>query len=175
MLLTGSGSIRAHLNMDLTDIRKLVRLMIRAELSELEIDDTQKGMRVHLKRDSRSGSEASLPSFVQMMPPAMATPQAEPLRGSEGGLELDESELPAGTEVFASPMVGTFYRASSPDAEPFVTPGQKFTEDSVLCIVEAMKVMNEIKAESRGEIVEILVENGEPVEFGQPLLLVKKG
>ncbi|MAB80676.1 MAG: acetyl-CoA carboxylase, biotin carboxyl carrier protein [Planctomycetes bacterium] len=161
--------------MDLTDIRKLVRLMIRAELSELEIDDTQKGMRVHLKRDSRSGSEASLPSFVQMMPPAMATPQAEPLRGSEGGLELDESELPAGTEVFASPMVGTFYRASSPDAEPFVTPGQKFTEDSVLCIVEAMKVMNEIKAESRGEIVEILVENGEPVEFGQPLLLVKKG
>lgn len=161
--------------MDLTDIRKLVRLMIRGELSELEIDDTQKGMRVHLKRDSRSGGEASLPSFVQMMPPAMATPQAEPLRGSEGGLELDESELPVGTEVFASPMVGTFYRASSPDAEPFATPGQKFTEDSVLCIVEAMKVMNEIKAESRGEIVEILVENGEPIEFGQPLFLVKKG
>ncbi|MFT5461235.1 MAG: acetyl-CoA carboxylase biotin carboxyl carrier protein, partial [Planctomycetota bacterium] len=69
----------------------------------------------------------------------------------------------------------TFYRSASPDSEPFVEVGTKLTEDSVICIVEAMKVMNEIKAELRGEVVEILVENGEPVEYGQPLFHVKKG
>ena len=70
-------------------------------------------------------------------------------------------------------MVGTFYRATSPGAEPFTAVGNTVGEDSVVCIIEAMKVMNEITAELRGEIVEILVENGEPVEFGQPLFLVR--
>ena len=82
---------------------------------------------------------------------------------------------PPGTVEFASPMVGTFYRAASPDASAFAEVGMKVTEDSVLCIVEAMKVMNEIKAEMSGEIVECLVENGDPVEFGQALFLIKKG
>jgi len=167
--------------MDLTEIRKLVRLMLRAELSELEIDDTTNGLRVHLKRDRPAGGEGGMPSIVQMMPPmAAAAPTAAmgtaaPAPQAADPLGPDESELPPGTEVFPSPMVGTFYRSPSPDAEPFVTPGAKVNEDSVICIVEAMKVMNEIKAEARFEIVEILVENGEPVEFGQPLFLIKKG
>jgi acetyl-CoA carboxylase biotin carboxyl carrier protein len=80
---------------------------------------------------------------------------------------------PAGTEVFTSPMVGTFYRAPSPDAEVFVREGDAINEDSTLCIIEAMKVMNEIKAEMRGEVVEILVQNGEPVDYGQPLFAIK--
>ena len=75
----------------------------------------------------------------------------------------------------ASPMVGTFYRSASPEAEAFVDVGARVGEDSVVCIIEAMKVMNEIRAEVRGTVVEVLVENGEPVEFGQPLFLVKKG
>jgi acetyl-CoA carboxylase biotin carboxyl carrier protein len=74
-----------------------------------------------------------------------------------------------------SPMVGTFYRSPSPDSEPFSEVGTRVDEESVVCIIEAMKVMNEIKAELRGEIVELLVENGDPVEYGQPLFLVKKG
>jgi acetyl-CoA carboxylase biotin carboxyl carrier protein len=74
-----------------------------------------------------------------------------------------------------SPMIGTFYSAPSPDSEPFSRVGKRVDEESVVCIIEAMKVLNEIKAELRGEIVEILVENGDPVEFGQPLFLVKKG
>jgi len=166
--------------MDLTEIRKLVRLMLRAELSELEIDDTKNGMRLHLKRDRPAGGEAGMPSIVQMMPPmAAAAPTAAmetatPVAAGDP-LGPDESELPPGTEVFPSPMVGTFYRSPSPEAEPFVAPGTKVNEDAVVCIVEAMKVMNEIKAEMRFEIVEILVENGEPVEFGQPLFLIKKG
>jgi acetyl-CoA carboxylase biotin carboxyl carrier protein len=72
-----------------------------------------------------------------------------------------------------SPMVGTFYKSSSPDAEPFVRPGVRVVPDKTLCIIEAMKVMNEIKCEISGEILEVLVENGAPVEFGQPLFLVK--
>jgi acetyl-CoA carboxylase biotin carboxyl carrier protein len=72
-----------------------------------------------------------------------------------------------------SPMVGTFYRASSPDSAPYVEVGQEINEESLVCIIEAMKVMNEIKAEIKGVVVEILVENGTPVQFGQPLLRVK--
>jgi acetyl-CoA carboxylase biotin carboxyl carrier protein len=77
------------------------------------------------------------------------------------------------TVEIKSPMVGTFYRAAAPEADPFVTIGQEVTEDTTVCIIEAMKVMNEIKAEVRGEVVAVLVENGEPVEFGQPLILLK--
>jgi acetyl-CoA carboxylase biotin carboxyl carrier protein len=76
-------------------------------------------------------------------------------------------------EVFKSPMLGTFYRAASPEAEPFAKVGDKVTADKTLCIIEAMKVMNEIKAEREFEILDILVKNGEPVEFGQPLFLIK--
>ena len=79
---------------------------------------------------------------------------------------------PAG-KPFLSPMVGTFYRAASPEAEAFVRIGMRVGPESVLCIIEAMKVMNEIRSEVAGEILQILVENGEPVEFGQPLFLVK--
>ena len=169
--------------MDLTEIRKLVRLMLRAELSELEIDDTKNGLRVHLKRGASGSGESGMAPIVQMMPPmaaaapmAMGAPgAAAPAPAAADPLGPDESELPPGTEVFPSPMVGTFYRSASPDADPFVSAGTKVSEDSVLCIVEAMKVMNEIKAEMRCEIVEVLVENGEPVEFGQPLFLIKKG
>jgi acetyl-CoA carboxylase biotin carboxyl carrier protein len=83
-----------------------------------------------------------------------------------------EKRDPNLTEL-TSPMVGTFYRAPSPESPPYVTEGDRVSKDAVLCIVEAMKVMNEIKAEHSGEIVEILVENGEAVEFGQPLILIR--
>jgi len=82
---------------------------------------------------------------------------------------------PEGVIEITSPMVGTFYRTANPDAEPYVSVGARIGEESVVCIIEAMKVMNEIRAECAGEIVDILVENGEPVEFGQPLFLVKRG
>jgi acetyl-CoA carboxylase biotin carboxyl carrier protein len=83
----------------------------------------------------------------------------------------EPAAAPAG-RPFLSPMVGTFYRASSPEAEPFVSVGSEVKAETVLCIIEAMKVMNEIKAETTGRILEVLVENGEPVEFGQPLFLL---
>jgi len=163
--------------MDLAELRKLVQLMLRADLSELELDDKNSGQRVHLKRDSARRAEAGVqnmlhPGMVQMIPSPMAAGQmnvgAAPAQAAAGG-------PPPGTEVFKSPIVGTFYRSPSPDSEPFMRPGTRFEEGSVLCIIEAMKVMNEIRAEFSGEVVEVLAENSEPVEFGQPLFLIKKG
>jgi len=164
--------------MDLAEIRKLVRLMLRAELSELEIDDSNRGVRVHLKRDTGGGRDAAaaMGPVVQVIPGAgLAAPVLPGVPAPSLALGVDEGEVPAGMDVMKSPMVGTFYRAPSPDTEPFSEVGTVVTEDSVLCIIEAMKVMNEIRAEMKGEVVEILVENGEPVEFGQPLFLLKKG
>ena len=158
--------------MDLPELKKLLQLMLRGDLSELELDDSKRGVRVHLKRDTgRRGSEAALPSVVQVMPSAIAAAPAP----SPAALGAPPAAGPApGTEVFKSPIVGTFYRSPSPDAEAFVSPGSTFAEGTVLCIIEAMKVMNEIRAEFGGEVLEVLAENGEPVEFGQPLFLIKK-
>lgn len=161
--------------MDLTELRKLVQLMLRADLAELELDDTKRGLRVHLKRDPvRRGPEPGMAGMMQVLQPAPGALGGQVQAGALQPAPAAASGPPPGTEVFKSPIVGTLYRASSPDAEPFVSVGSKFDEATVLCIIEAMKVMNEIRAEFGGEIVEVLAENGEPVEFGQPLFLVKK-
>jgi len=157
--------------MDLKLIRNLVRIMERGEVSDLEIDDQKAGLRIHLKRGDAHAPHPGGP--VVMVPPGQA-----PLGGPGwGSLEEpdEEASRPAGVEEITSPMVGTFYRAASPGSDNFTETGQRVDDESVICIIEAMKVMNEIKAEMRGEVVEILVENGEPVEFGQPLFLVKTG
>ena len=165
---------QAPMTMDLALLRKLVRLMTRAELTELEIDDEKEGLKLRLKRGP---SEVPAPSSVVHVasggpPVAMAPAYLAP---AAGDADEDDAPYPPGTEPYPCPMVGTFYRATSPDTEPFVSAGTRVDEDSVLCIIEAMKVMNEIKAELNGEVVEVLVDNGEPVEFGQPLFLIRRG
>jgi len=167
-------------SMDLIELRKLVQLMLRADLSELELDDSKRGLRVHLRRDTgRRGPDSgmpSLPSMVQVLPSVVPSVLPAPApAGTTAPAPAAPEGPPPGTEVFKSPIVGTFYRAASPEAEPFVSPGKEFAEGTVLCIIEAMKVMNEIRAEFRGQILEVLAENGEPVEFGQPLFLIRKG
>ena len=154
--------------MDLKLLQRLIRIMKRGELTELEIDEQETGLRLRLRR----GGEA--PSTQVHLVQGGAVGAAAPAPGPHAG-PAAATAAPAASagHTISSPMVGTFYRAPSPDAEPFVRPGTSFDEDSVICIIEAMKVMNEVKAEMRGEIVEILVENGEPVEYGQPLFLVK--
>lgn len=156
--------------MDLKLIRNLVRIMDRGEVSELEIDDEKAGLRIHLKR----GDHATPGHSVVMMPGTGATSEAP---SSAPAAPLDDAPLDAGRdpnlEEITSPMVGTFYSSPSPDDPVFVSAGSTIGDETVVCIIEAMKVMNEIKAEIRGEIVEVLVENGEPVEFGQPLFLVR--
>ena len=162
--------------MDLKLIRNLVRLMERGELSEIEIDDQKAGMRVHLKR----GTTAAAVGPVVLVPPAAHAPSMHDMGAMAAmgatmpAAQPEEGGRPAGVIEITSPMVGTFYRASGPDEDSFASAGTRVDDDAVVCIIEAMKVMNEIKAECSGEVVEVLVENGEPVEFGQPLFLVKR-
>lgn len=158
---------------DLKLIRQLVRIMNNGGVSELEIDDEKEGISVRLRRESETPAGAG--QIVHMMPSAMQAPAPQlPLGHAPAGGEAPASGPPPGTVQITSPMVGTFYRTPSPDSDPFVDVGSRVDAETVVCIVEAMKVMNEIMAEVSGEVLEILVENGEPVEFGQPLLLVKK-
>ncbi|CAI8270782.1 MAG: Biotin carboxyl carrier protein of acetyl-CoA carboxylase [Opitutia bacterium UBA7350] len=138
--------------------------MKRSELSEFEFEE--EGFKLRL---SRKNGEVT-PQIVQAAPIAPAAPAAP-------AAEADTSAAPTaeepGISIIKSPMVGTFYRSPSPDSDAFVDVHSKITEDSVVCIIEAMKVMNEIQAETKGIIKEILVKNGDSIEFGQPLFKVK--
>ena len=158
--------------MDLKLLQKLIRIMKSGDLTEIEVEEKPDGLRVHLSRRSEPAPAAQVLHVVQA--PAAASPGPASFAGSPAPAVAapDAAPKPAGHAI-TSPMVGTFYRAPSPEAEPFVSVGTRIKPDARLCIIEAMKVMNEIKAEVSGEVLEILVENGEPVEFGQPLFLVK--
>jgi acetyl-CoA carboxylase biotin carboxyl carrier protein len=142
---------------DLADLRRVVTLMKQHDLAEVEWEP---GKKIRVVRGG-----------VVSAAPALISPAAAPVAAPAAAAPLAPKES-RGTEI-PSPMVGTFYRSPSPDASPYVEVGDKIGKDSPVCIVEAMKVMNEIKSEIAGEILEILVQNGEPVEFGQPLFLVR--
>ncbi|MFO8052765.1 MAG: acetyl-CoA carboxylase biotin carboxyl carrier protein [Candidatus Omnitrophota bacterium] len=139
--------------MDLKKLKKFIKFMDNNNLSELEIEEDKQ--RIRLKK--YEGKEPQI-SYQQI-------PEKPP---QEEKKEKDENLI----EV-KSPMVGTFYRSPSPGAKPYVEVGKAVGEDDVICIIEAMKVMNEVKAETNGKIAQILVEDGQPVEFGQPLFTVK--
>lgn len=162
--------------MDIKDIRRIIEMMKESELTEFELED--EGFRIAIKRGNGVGSQvvsthAGPGPGSLSMPPAPAGPPA----ADSAPHRVDATRLPPpeheGLVKISSPMVGTFYRSPAPDADPFVSVGSEIEEDTVVCIVEAMKVMNEIKAEIRGVIRKILVENAAPVQFGQPLLLVE--
>jgi acetyl-CoA carboxylase biotin carboxyl carrier protein len=150
---------------DIKEIKAVIDLMTKHDLSVFEIE--KEGFRLKLQR----GVPASQPAVIA---PALAAGPAKPaVAGAEPpppGAKAIES-VPM--KEIVSPMVGTFYRAASPDTPPFVEVGKPVTEDTVVCIIEAMKVMNEIKAETSGVIAEVLAENGKPVQFGQALFRVR--
>jgi len=162
--------------MDVKLIQRLIKLMKDGEVFELELEDEKAGSRLRLKRGRPEAAQPQLPMVHVMTTggpvasaplPAASAPPAAPAPAESG-------KPPAQKGVtINSPMVGTFYRSASPESDPFVRVGTRVELDRTLCIIEAMKVMNEIKSEVSGEILEILVENGEPVEFGQPLFLVQ--
>lgn len=156
---------------NLDTLKELVRLMVDNDLSEVELHDEQES--VSLKRGGApAGSHvvyAAAPSHAGPAAHHAAPPHASaPSHAAGGGSDAD-----AGLVAIESPMVGTYYSAASPDSPAFVKPGSQIASDSVVCIIEAMKVFNEIKAEVSGTIEKILVKNGEPVEFGQKLFLVR--
>jgi|TARA_A200000113_G_scaffold79948_1_gene71013 acetyl-CoA carboxylase biotin carboxyl carrier protein len=153
--------------LDLKTIKQVIDLMKRSELSEFEFEED--GFKLRLSRESNN-SVAPIIQSVAPVNPVAATP-ATPAPASSA--EKEKAEDP-NVETIKSPMVGTFYRAPSPDSANFTDVGKKVDVDSIVCIIEAMKVMNEIQAEVKGTITEILVEDGDAIEFGQPLFKYKK-
>lgn len=159
---------------DLKDVKQLVELMRRSDLTEFELE--QEGFKVRIKRDSTGTvvmpQMATQPPFPMAHHTPMAAPAPQPAAPTASAAPVSNAPE-AGIIYVKSPMVGTYYRSPSPDSPSFVDKGSSIKEDSVVCIIEAMKVMNEIQAEVKGTIVEMLVENGTSVEYGQPLYKVK--
>lgn len=151
-------------------IQRVIDVMVAAGAVEVELEEAGTRLRVRLKEERPVMTVAAHEPRGLVATALEQGRSAAGVDGSDGAVHVGEG--PVG-EVFASPMVGTFFRAASPDAEPFVKEGDTVTADTVLCIIEAMKVMNEIKAEMAGQIVEISAQNGEPVEYGQPLFTIK--
>ncbi len=150
--------------MNIKEIKEMINLMNENNLLEMEIE--KDGMRIRLKKTSL-GVEA-VSSAVVYEHPKVAAPA-----GQQPGVSQQSPASAAKTVEIKAPMVGTFYRAPAPDAAPFVESGQMIEPGQVICILEAMKLMNEIKSEIKGKILEVLVDNAEPVEFGQPLFLIE--
>ena len=148
--------------MDTSEIQELIKILEDSGLTEIEVEE--EGRRIRLQK----GQPFAAPQqIVQAAAPEAPTPAQD-----EATSEVAEDPA-GGMPTFDSPMVGTFYRAPAPDEDPFVKTGDKVEEDQTVCIVEAMKLMNEVGAKFSGEIEKVLVENGEPVEFGQPLFAVR--
>jgi len=152
---------------DLKDIKAIIDLMKKNSISEFEME--KQDFKIRLKRGPNGGTPAIA---LDELPPAVAA--AAPLQVPVTAVPTAALPPPATDEVeIKSPMIGTFYRAPSPEAGSYVEVGTDVNPDTVVCIIEAMKVMNEIKAEVKGVITQVLVENAKPVEFGQPLFKVR--
>lgn len=153
--------------MDIRKIRRLIDLIEDSDISEIEITEGEETVRIN------RGSNQPVPAYAhyQAPPPAPAPAAgAASAAGEDGGAEPAEPQEPGRHQE--APMVGTFYRAPSPEAEPYVREGDWVDEGDVLCVIEAMKLFNEIEAEFSGRVKRILAENAQPVEFGEPLFLI---
>jgi len=150
--------------MDIRKIKKLIELLEESDLTEIEIVEGEESVRL-----IRGGLMQAMPVVVQ--PPVMAQPQvAAPAAAAPA--ETEEDQIPEG-ELVLSPMVGTFYAASGPEASSFVNMGQSVGVGDTLCIIEAMKMFNQIESDISGTVVAILAENGQPVEYDQPLFVIR--
>ena len=171
--------------MDLKQIKQIIDLMKRSELSEFAVEE--EGFKLKIRRGFNGlpvvssgrgsnhpfvpGPETAAPFASAASTPAPAQSQGTPAQAGAPTAGQDE----VGVIYVKSPMVGTFYRSASPESKPFVEPGAKVAENTVVCIIEAMKIMNEIQSEVSGTVLEVLVENGQPVEYGQRLFKIKQG
>ena len=162
----------ASVNME--ELRELIGLLRENGLAELELEN--EGFRVRLRRES-TGYEATSAPLTSPPAPAPVTAAPAPAPAATPAHPGTQASTAAAQDqdlhIIPSPIVGTFYRSPSPTADPFVKIGSNVAPESVVCIIEAMKLMNEIQAEASGEVVKIYVENGQPVEYGQPLFGIR--
>ena len=151
--------------MDIRKVKKLIELLEESGIAEIEIKEGEEAVRI-----SRMPTGAPAPQYYAAPPPVAAAPAAAPAAAaapsSHARRKDDENIVPA-------PMVGTYYAAASPTAKPFVAIGDEVKEGQVLCIIEAMKMMNQIESDRAGRVTAIMVKNGDAIEFGQPLFVVE--
>lgn len=154
--------------MDFGELKDLIRILEQSGLSELEVEENGRRIRLH-----KAGPVAPAAAPIVVAPAPAPAPVA-PAASAPAATPAPADDPTGGLPTFDSPMVGTFYRAPSPDAEMFVKVGDRVEENQTICIVEAMKLMNEVGAKFSGVIEKVLVENAQAVEFGQPLFVVRR-
>ena len=160
--------------MDIKTIEKLIKLISDSDVSEVKVEEGD--LKIQIKK-----KDGTIQASVPVAPAAPAQPVAQqpaPSQANPPAVEAEQSgakEEQVSGDTVTSPIVGTFYRSPSPDADPYVEVGSKIEKGQTICIVEAMKIMNEIDAEISGTVKKILVEDGEPVEYDQPLFIIEKG
>ncbi len=158
--------------MDIQEIKQLIKIVEKSDIGELEL--VEQGRKIRISKNSRAATAG--PGSNGMVNPVYTQPQvpahsAEAAPGSPAAVEVPDSDK---YYEVRSPMVGTFYRAPAPDADPYVEVGDTVNEGTTLCIIEAMKLMNEIESEVRGKVAKVLVENTQPVEYNQVLFLIER-
>ena len=155
--------------MDLRKIKKLMELLEESGIAEIEVKEGEESIK--LSRNISSSTNMQVPQVIQQ--PVQTSQPSTNQQASEIGVNSVDNLKKEKRNTVNSPMVGTFYASASPESKPFVTIGQSVKKGDTLCILEAMKMMNQVQAESDGKIVEILVDNAEPVEFDQPLFVLE--
>lgn len=153
--------------MDIRKVKKLIELLEESGVAEIEIHEGEESVRI----SRQSSSAAPMMAPAAYAPPPLPAAAPAPAAAAPGGDSGGEEEISG--HVIKSPMVGTFYRAPSPGAKPFVEVGDQVGSGDTLCIIEAMKLLNQIESDKAGKITRILVENGQPVEYGEPLFVVE--
>ena len=155
--------------MDIRKIKKLIELLQEHDIGELEIKEGEESVRISNKQ---AAPVTMMPPNMPMATPPAVTPAVAPDAEQSSADNVSSTDNVDKGHVIQSPMVGTFYRAPSPDAAPFIEVGQQVERGDVVCIVEAMKMMNQIEADKSGVIEKVFIEDGEPVEFNQPLFSI---
>jgi acetyl-CoA carboxylase biotin carboxyl carrier protein len=156
--------------LDIRKVKKLIELLEESGIAEIEIKEGEEAVRI--SRMPTGGVVTHVQPMVHAAPPAAAATPAAPVTAIAAGAPAAPPRR-ANEHVVAAPMVGTFYAAASPGAKPFVEIGSEVKEGQVLCIIEAMKMMNQIESDKAGKITAIMATNGDPVEFGQPLFVIE--
>ncbi len=153
--------------MDLREIRQLIKIVESSNIHEFELEEEGTKLRISKAAPAEMAVAYNVPQVQQPIPVAAAAPV-------QSGAAVEEAEIDNNHYEIRSPMVGTFYRAPSPDADPYIEIGSQVSVGQTMCIVEAMKLMNEIEADVSGKVVKIMVENAQPVEYNQVLFLIEK-